>query len=60
MNFLPHLGYEISEAQVVIHFIFNTIINVIIMKNVYFYKALPQNKLNKSLETSNQYTFKIF
>lgn len=53
MNTFSPLGYETRDTQLVINSIINTVNNVIIIKKVYFYKALTQNKLNKSLETSN-------
>lgn len=55
MNTFSPLGYETRDTQLVINSIINTVNNVIIIKKVYFHKALTQNKLNKSLETSNEY-----
>lgn len=40
MNSFLSLGYEIGEAQLVINFLINTIINVIIIKMCIFIKHL--------------------
>lgn len=56
MDFFPHLGYEISEAQLVIPFITN--ISVIFYKMHVFIKHLHKTNEINILETSNQYTYR--